>query len=83
MEDYTTQETAQRYERFIRELAKWDQDGLESEGLSLEDFGEWAMEQAENVLAGSDAECICCGTVVHEGDCVGDGDDDEDYEEEV
>jgi hypothetical protein len=39
------------------------------------DFGDWVQACVEDLLDGGEAECPECGTVVHEGPCVSDGED--------
>jgi hypothetical protein len=59
----TAEERAARYERGIRAIV--------ATRLIGPDFGDWVQSQCESLLEGLEAECPECGTVVHEGPCVG------------
>jgi hypothetical protein len=56
-------ETSARYERALR--------AIKDSTLMGADFGDWVQCVCEDVLAGGEAECPNCGTVVHDGPCVG------------
>lgn len=61
-------QTIRRYERAIRAIAACPLTGA--------DFGDYVQAVCEGVLIGAEAECWNCGTIVHEGPCVGDGETD-------
>lgn len=58
---------AARYERLLRAIAACPLNGA--------DFGDWVQSAVVDSLAGLEAECWECGTHVHDGPCVGDGDE--------
>jgi hypothetical protein len=74
-------EQRDRYERFLHAIVSpCSRVAL----LDKMDLGEWAAEQAQTLLDGGEAECPNCCTPLHEGACVGEGDDEEadDYDKE-
>ncbi len=52
-----------RYERGLRAIA--------ASTLLGADFADWVQAVSEDLLAGHEAECPECGTVLHDGPCVG------------
>jgi hypothetical protein len=56
-----------RYERAFRAIRDCTLVGTE--------FGEWVQCVCEDVLDGAEAECWNCGTVLHEGPCVGEAEE--------
>ncbi len=62
-----------RYERALKAFAKWTSESCEFGVLATCDALEWVAAQSDEVLDGQEAECPMCGTHIHEGACVGDG----------
>jgi hypothetical protein len=54
------------YRRFLQAIARCRLTGV--------DFGDYVQAVCESALAGEWAECWNCGTAVHDGPCVGEGD---------
>ena len=65
----TGAERIARYERALRAIRDCKLSGV--------DFGDYVQAAVEDVLDGGEAECPECGTVVHDGACVGEGEDSE------
>lgn len=63
----TADQRAERYERALNAIKACTLTGV--------DFGDWLQEACTDVLEGLDATCWNCGTDVHDGACVGDGDE--------
>lgn len=68
IEAHDAREKVERYERFLRALYL---PTMRPAVLDKADLGEWAEEQARNLLDGCEAECPNCSTPIHEGACVG------------
>jgi hypothetical protein len=64
IEGESHEERADRYERALRAIRDSTLTGM--------CFGDWVQACCEDVLDGNEAECPECGTVVHDGPCVGD-----------
>ncbi len=62
----TPEQRARRFELTLKAIATSTLCGV--------DFGDWVQSAAEDALAGLWPECYMCGTAVHEGPCVGEGD---------
>ena len=62
----TLEQKCARYERAVRAIKDCT--------LGPVDFGDYVQCVCEDVLDGQEAECWNCGTCVHEGPCVGEGD---------
>lgn len=72
-------EKVDRYERFLRALAdKQMVEGKWCNELLVMDVVEWASETAAALLDGQAAECPLCSTPLHDGACVGVGDEEGD-----
>ena len=56
-------DNAGRYERALRAIQRCTLLGA--------NFGDYVQAVCDDVLEGGEAECWNCGTVVHEGPCVG------------
>jgi hypothetical protein len=63
----TAEAQVARYERALKAIKDSKLGGVA--------FGDWVQSCVEDVLDGSEAECPECGTVVHEGPCVGNGEE--------
>jgi hypothetical protein len=61
-------ETGARYERALRAIGTCTLLGT--------DFGDYVQATCDDVLEGGEAECWKCGTPVHDGPCVGEGESD-------
>ena len=56
---------AERYQKTLRAIASCTLEGVDS--------GDWVRAVCEDALAGLWPECRNCGTAVHDGPCVSDG----------
>jgi hypothetical protein len=61
----TAEQRAARYQRTLEAIRDCTLEGV--------DFGDWVQAAVEDALDGIWPECWKCGTPVHEGACVGDG----------
>lgn len=72
---FVARQTRDRYERGLRAMASKENIDKWCEALLTMDVIEWVQLTATALLDGQEAECPVCSTHVHEGACVGDGDD--------
>jgi hypothetical protein len=65
MSEETLEQKVERYERTLRAISTCTLTGLE--------FGDWVQQVVDDALDGLWPECWNCGTAVHDGPCVGEG----------